>query len=83
LYWNEVADLGFETTLLITSVKGQHDVANFNNDNATNIATGVRKFVTEIMASVIIFMGNHETLNQLSKTSKPVRILINFLFHYD
>jgi hypothetical protein len=42
-----------------------------------------RKFITEIMASVIIFMGTHETLSQLLRTSTPVRILIIFLFYYD
>jgi hypothetical protein len=30
---NEIAYLSFETTFLITSVKGQHDVAKFNNGN--------------------------------------------------
>jgi hypothetical protein len=30
---NEVADLGFETVLLFTSISGQYDAANFNIAN--------------------------------------------------
>lgn len=87
LYCNEVTDLGFVTILFTTSVKGQYDVENCKNGNMMkNIFTLLieqqvsRKFMTKVMASVIIFVGTRETLNQIPSSSIPFGILTIFRF---